>query len=198
MTPGAESGVPTFLWCDIETPSLAPDAPILEVGLRTTDADLCALAEASWVVPYSSGVVGYMRRNADQFVQEMHDTSGLWTECEMNGWEAARARRRDIRDEVVDWIRSNAPGRLPVAGSSVRVDRTWLTNFAPEVDFEGLIHYRILDISSVRILARAWRPELTAMEPVPQKRHRVMPDLDDSIALAQFYREHVFAVPASS
>ena len=186
------SAAPALLFCDIESTGLRPDEPILEVGLRTTDANLNTLAEASWVMPYSGADLTGLRDRAVPFVQEMHDASGLWKECESVGWATCFNRRVRIRAEIVQWIRDNAPGRLPLAGSSVRQDRIWLTHLAPELDTESLIHYRIVDVSSVRILAHLWHPRLLDAEPTGQGKHRVMPDLDDSIELLRYYRAHLF------
>ena len=192
MTPGAKSGVPAFLWCDIESTGLEPDAPILEVGLRVTDTGLATLAERSWVVPWPANWVRAKRDTVDPVVRDMHDANGLWDECVAAPSGAARMGdgwgHQDIKTGIYQFVDTWALG-LPMAGSSVRVDRGWLTSW---VGIDSLLHYRIVDISSVRILARAWRPDLTALEPVPQGRHRVMPDLDDSIALARFYQQHVF------
>ena len=196
-------GVPALLWADVETTGLGPDANILEIGLRVTDSDLTTLAEQSWVVPYSATEIAHHRAGAKPVVQEMHDASGLWTECAQM-WDtsdhraAAKVMRetywhRDIAATVRAFVVANAPGRLPMAGSSVRADREWLTGWV--LDFDELLHYRIVDVSSVKTLMGMWAPDRLQGAPVPARRHRVMPDLDDSIAELAFYRSVLGLVP---
>ena len=188
---------PVLLWADVESDGLGPSARLLEIGLRTTDADLTTLAERSWVIPYRPTEMGHLRRSADPVVQAMHDTSGLWKDC-VRLWESSDQHReetpldreyfwrRDIASEILDWVRVNAPGKLPLAGSSVRADRDWLTAWAWGLD--DLLHYRIVDVSTVKTLMHLWAKDRLADAPVPAKRHRVMPDLDDSVQELKFYR----------
>ena len=185
------TGAPALLWADCEADGLGPDAKLLEIGLRVTDTDLATIVERSWILPYGEIEAGYMREDADQIVRDMHDASGLWVECAVPGLDPLSAldRRYDIRDEVTAWVTEHGKG-LPIAGSSCRVDRDWLTGWIPELD--TTLHYRMGDVSSIKVLCSPWLaekyPEVLASKPAALGRHRVMPDLDDSIAEALWFR----------
>ena len=185
------TGAPALLFADLESDGLGPGARLLEIGLRVTDSDLATIAEESWILPYRPVDMARIRDDAIPLVRDMHDASGLWTECAdawgRVDWQEARGDcHRQVRDDVHAWVEGHARS-LPIAGSSCRVDRDWLTGWIPELD--GLLHYRMGDVSALKVLLTPWIPaDRLASKPVPAKRHRVMPDLDDTIEEALWYR----------
>lgn len=190
MTP-----TPALLWVDTETSGLDEDRHyLLEVGFRVTDSDLHTISEASWVVPWNAdGVRVHLRTAADPGVDEMHDRSGLWAECsipeEHGGMSVVHIARWSFEQwapRITYWLLKNEAKGLPLAGSTVGFDRRWLEAWVP--GFADVPHYRSVDVSSVKILMQMWAKGRLTDAPVPQKRHRVMPDLDDSIAELAFYR----------
>ena len=81
-------------------------------------------------------------------------------------------------------------GAAPLAGNSVHADRTFLRRFMPRL--EQYVHYRNVDVSTVKELARRWYPDVAAATPVKTGNHRALADLHDSIAELRFYREQLF------
>lgn len=172
-----------LVWVDIETTGLDPRVDsILEVGFVMTDDDLHVKATYSVVVrparrqePTPGGIV-----------HGMHTESGLLEDCEQIGVDP-RLAEKSLRS----WLESKiAAEASPMCGSSVHFDRAFLAEQMPSV--AEWFAYRNIDISTIKELARRWRPEVVAAEPNPYKRHRVVPDLQDTLALARHYREKFF------
>lgn len=189
------------VWCftDLETTSTDHDATVLEVGFRTVTADLETIAEAAWVLPYPQAMVTRMYDHADDVVRDMHTQNGLWDDCvdafhTRNGEGIGIVARWSVWDEVTDWLREHAKG-IPLAGSSVHVDRRWLWN---SIDIDDLMHYRIIDVSTVRQLAQQWAPRIALEAPTPAKRHRALPDLDDTLAELRYYRQALGLLPGGA
>ena len=187
------TGTPALLWTDCESSSLDErTGNLLEVGFRVTDADLATITEASWVVWYRPVTIANIRAESDAAVRLMHDASGLWAECTGTaddlGYEYARDWFRDgtRAAEIIEWLLGSGAKGMPLAGSTVGFDRRWLNHWLP--GFEQIPHYRSVDVSTVKILMQLWAPDRLTDAPVPAKRHRVMPDLDDSIAELAHYR----------
>ena len=188
-------GPPALLWTDVETSGLDEERHyLLEVGFRVTDADLRTICEASWVVPWNEdGIRVHVRTAADPAVNEMHEKSGLWAECSVpeahGGISVVSLIRWNFKQwaaRVTDWLLEHDVKGLPLAGSTVGFDRRWLDAWVP--GFADVPHYRSVDVSSVKILMGLWAPDRLQGAPVPARRHRVMPDMDDSIAELAFYR----------
>jgi oligoribonuclease len=181
-----------IIWLDLETTGLDPETDvILEVGAVVTDDDLNVLEQYAELP--SIGEATWRGVKPSDVVYEMHRQSGLW--------EARNDERRKPPLAVVEWklLRIvdefttegwTAGELIPLGGSSVGFDRAFCKRYLPE--FEAALHYRNVDISAVRELARRWRPDLTEREPEARKLHRVIPDLDDTLALARFYRDELF------
>ncbi|HET9656361.1 MAG TPA: oligoribonuclease [Kineosporiaceae bacterium] len=174
-----------LLWVDVETPWLGP-APLLEVGFLLTTAHLLPISSISATLYAPSS----LRDAAPAEVQEMHDRSGLWKECEQSVKDAVT-----FETEVPGWLHQLqvAPRSIPMCGSSVHSDRGWLAHQMPRV--EGHFHYRHVDVSSIKELAARWYPDLGPVEPAPQRRHRVIPDLADTLDELRWYRRHLFRTP---
>lgn len=178
-----------LLFVDLETTGLDPRARyagILEIGLRLVSPDLDVLAARSWVVPYPGEWIRTARAAADEPVREMHDASGLWTECADRAFVDADHPFVD----ALRWVRTLEAREVPLAGSSVHFDRGWLDRHLPRL-LEGRTH-RLADVSAMRELLARFGPtgrRLVATRPsAPVKAHRVDPDLDASLAELRHYR----------
>lgn len=185
---------------DIETTGLPDAAPgglhngglILEVGMVLVGQDLAPISAWSAVLGHPHGQLEWIRECCSDRVRDMHDVSGLWDDCAGGG----DTDRIDIVGSALDWLREwgVAPGTMPLTGSSVRFDRTWLNARMPEL--EGFFHYRIIDVSSIRELAARWYPG-TDFGLHPEKKHRVIPDCLDTIAELKAYRDTIFRAPTT-
>lgn len=181
-------------WLDIETTGLDPlaDYP-LEVGIIVTDDDLKPQAMMTQVIYWPEAYRDYIEKRLalnDNFTWDMHTKNFLLDE--VSGSSSGLAL---VRMELIEFMRGIiGDGAAPVmGGNSITFDRTFLSHWMP-----GLLeqfHYRSIDLSSVRELARRWRPDLTQHEPIAKAQHRAYPDLLDSIGLAAFYRQHLFITP---
>ncbi len=176
-----------IVWIDCEMTglSLEHDA-LIEVAVLITDFELTQLGEGIDVV--IAPPPGALEQMGD-FVREMHTTSGLLTELEA-GLTMAEAQRR-----VLEYIREWVPekGKAPLGGNTVGTDRAFLARDMPEL--EGHLHYRNVDVSSIKELSRRWYPRVYFNAPDKRGGHRALGDIRDSIAELRYYREAVF-VPA--
>jgi oligoribonuclease len=122
----------------------------------------------------------------DDFVVNMHTVSGLIEEIPL-GISLA-----DAEQQVLAYVKSHVPEarKAPLAGSSVYVDRGFLANYMPELDAH--LHYRLVDVSSVKELTRRWYPRVYFASPEKTGNHRALGDIRDSISELRFYRDAVF------
>lgn len=180
-----------IVWLDVETsglnelPKKAADGKLLEVGMIITTELLEPTHRASWTFQIT-------RDDLPTFEDEalkMHMASGLIFEC-YGVHQAPAATQRDI----LRWMDSRIGNgvKLPMAGSTVGFDRRWIEPHLPDV-FKRF-HYRNIDVSTVKNLARMWVPSLAEFH--GRGTHRAIPDLEDSIAELRFYAENgVIASP---
>ena len=120
------------------------------------------------------------------FVREMHEKSGLLEEL-ADGVDMAAAER-----QVLDYIRTHCPdgSRPPLAGNTVATDRAFLAR--DMATLEGFLHYRIVDVSSIKELSRRWFPRAYYAAPDKRGNHRALADIQESIEELRYYREAVF------
>jgi oligoribonuclease len=172
-----------IVWVDCEMTGLdlGSDA-LVEVACVVTDADLRELDAGVTVVirppdaPFAA---------MPDIVREMHTASGLIEEIPLGTTlEAAEAL-------VLDYIRSHVPDsrKAPLAGSSVYVDRGFLARDMPTLDAH--LHYRLIDVSSIKELVRRWYPRVYFNSPQKRGNHRALADARESIAELRYYREAV-------
>ncbi|MEV0604021.1 oligoribonuclease [Streptomyces sp. NPDC050315] len=173
-----------MVWIDCEMTglSLANDA-LIEVAALVTDSELNILGEGVDIVirPPAEAL-----ETMPEVVREMHTASGLLAELD-GGTTLADAER-----QVMDYIKSHVPepGKAPLCGNSVGTDRGFLLRDMPEL--EDYLHYRIVDVSSVKELARRWYPRAYFNSPEKNGNHRALADIRESIAELRYYREAVF------
>jgi oligoribonuclease len=175
-----------LVWIDCEMTGLdsATDA-LIEVACLVTDPELNVLGEGVSVVIKPSPEV---LANMGDFVREMHEASGLLAELE-SGVDMATAQAA-----VLAYVREHVPaGKAPLAGNTVGMDKVFLERDMPEL--MSHLHYRVVDVSSIKELARRWYPRVFFNAPEKHGGHRALGDIRDSIRELKYYRETVF-VPA--
>lgn len=173
-----------IVWIDCEMTGLELGTDeLIEVAVHITDFDLNVLDEGIDVVIRPSDAA---RANMNDFVTQMHTTSGLITELDA-GLTVAEAQER-----VLAHIRKYVPEakKAPLGGNSVGTDKAFLLEQMPEL-VEHL-HYRIIDVSSVKELAKRWFPRAYFHAPAKTGGHRALGDIQDSIAELTYYRSAVF------
>lgn len=169
-----------LLLCDLETTGLDPaDNLILEVGFVVTTLDFKPVAMFSDLVKPDHQIDWSQLHHA---VQEMHSTNGL-----ADAIDAGKGLDLDdVESGLVDWYRSLfGDAKVPLVGSSVGFDKSFIKEHF--IDFPDMIHYRVIDFSSVKELCRRYNPEVYAKLPEKREVHRSIPDLDDTINEARFY-----------
>ena len=176
-----------MVWIDCEMTGLSlSDDALIEVAALVTDSELNVLGEGVDIVirPPAEALAAM-----PEVVREMHTKSGLLAELD-EGTTLADAEQR-----VLAYVREHVPepGRAPLCGNSVGTDRGFLMRDMPEL--EAHLHYRIVDVSSIKELARRWYPRAYYNSPQKRGSHRALADIQESIAELRYYREAVFVPP---
>lgn len=176
-----------LVWIDCEMTGLdyVADA-LVEVAALVTDFDLNVLGEGvDLVIAPPPEALEQMV----PFVRDMHTSSGLLDEL-ANG-----TTLEDAQAQVLAYVREHCPegSRPPLAGNSVATDRAFIARDMPELD--AFLHYRIVDVSSIKELSRHWYPRAYFNAPVKSGGHRALADIQESIEELRFYREAVFVPP---
>lgn len=175
-------------WMDLEMTGLdATSDVIVEIATLVTDDDLTIVAEGLDLVV--SADPSKLEAMSD-VVREMHMGSGL-----LAAIEASTLTLEEAGKATLDFLRSHIPQprTVPLCGNSIGVDRRFLALQLPEV--EGFLHYRSIDVSTVKELARRWLPDAVQHAPVKRGTHRAMEDIKESIAELAYYRQAVFRAP---
>lgn len=173
-----------LVWVDCEMTGLDLEHDeLVEVAALVTDGELNVLGDGvDVIIKPSAGALEHM----GDFVRQMHERSGLLAELD-SGLSLAEAEQR-----VLDHIRSVVPEprRVPLAGNSIGTDRAFLAVGMPTL--EAYVHYRNVDVSSVKELARRWFPRAYYAAPAKSGNHRALADIQESIEELRYYREAVF------
>jgi oligoribonuclease len=172
-------------WIDLEMTGLDPDRHvILEIAALVTDDDLVIVAEGPDIVVHQPSAA---LDGMDPVVVKMHDDSGL-----RKAVEASTVSLEEAGRAVLDFLRQQLPdaGTVPLCGNSIATDRRFLARHLPEVD--AWFHYRSIDVSTVKELARRWYPEAYAGAPVKAGHHRALDDIRESVAELAYYRSTIF------
>jgi oligoribonuclease len=161
---------------------LSADA-LVEIACIVTDGELNAVDDGVDVVikPPALALEGM----AD-VVREMHTSSGLLEELD------AGVTLAEAQDLVLGYVRQHVPEskKVPLCGNSISTDRTFLARDMPELD--TFLHYRMVDVSSIKELARRWYPRAYFASPEKHGGHRALADIRESIRELRYYREAVF------
>jgi oligoribonuclease len=178
-----KSANPNLVWIDLEMTGLDPEADrILEIATLVTDSDLNLIAE---------GPVVYVKQSEELFEgmddwnTEHHNASGLLDQCREKG-----VSEREAEVATLDFLKAHVEsGQAPLCGNSIGQDRRFLVKYMQEL--EAYLHYRNLDVSTIKELAVRWRPDI-ASSLVKQNSHRALDDIKESIDELKHYREHFF------
>ena len=176
-----------LVWIDCEMTGLSLEADaLIEVAALVTDFDLQVLGDGIDVVikPPAAAMEQMV-----PFVHDMHVSSGLIEELD-DGVSLAEAQGL-----VLAYIKEHCPdgSRPPLAGNTVATDRSFLARDMPEL--EQFLHYRIIDVSSIKELARRWFPRAYYNAPDKGGNHRALADIRESIEELRYYRDTVFVPP---
>jgi oligoribonuclease len=169
-----------IVWIDCEMTGLdSVNDALVEVAAVVTDSELNVLGEGVDVV--IAPPPGALEAMGD-FVRTMHTTSGLLDEL------AAGTTLADAQAQVLEYVRTWVPdpGKAPLAGNSVGTDKVFLDRDMPELI--GHLHYRIIDVSSIKELARRWYPRVYFASPQKHGGHRALADILESIDELRYYR----------
>jgi oligoribonuclease len=175
-----------LVWIDMEMSGLVPDRDrILEVAMVVTDADLNTIAEAPvYVLHQGDEVLDAM----DSWNKSTHGRSGLIDKVRASDLTEAEVERR-----LLDFLKPIVAERVaPLAGNTVHQDRRFMARYMPS--FDQYLHYRIVDVSTLKELAKRWNPEVVASF-VKEGKHEALADVYESIAELRHYREHWLREP---
>lgn len=182
-----------LVWIDLEMTGLDPTVEeIVEVACIVTEPDLTEVdGGITLVVRASDAAMAAM----DPFVRNMHTESGLLPEI------AGGVSLEEAQRQVLAYVTSHVPEarKAPLAGSSVYVDRGFLAAYMPDLD--AYLHYRLVDVSTIKELTKRWYPRVYFASPEKKGNHRALGDIRESIAELRYYRDAVFVDqpgPASS
>ena len=171
-----------LIWIDLEMTGLRPDADrILEMAIVVTDHALDTVAQSPvFVVHQSDAVLEAM----DAWNQGTHARTGL-----IERVRAEVATEAEVEAQALDFLREHVPAKAsPMCGNSICQDRRFLARYMPAL--EDWFHYRNLDVSTLKELARRWKPEV--VKGIPKEgRHEALADVHESIAELRYYREHL-------
>lgn len=170
-----------LVWVDMEMSGLVPERDrILEVALIVTDAELETIAEAPvWVVHQSDEVLDGM----DSWNRSTHGKSGLVDKVRASTFTEAQVEAR-----ILEFLKPLMAERTaPLAGNTVHQDRRFMARYMPA--FEAFLHYRIVDVSTLKELAKRWNPAVVASLKKEGK-HEALADVQESIEELRHYRRH--------
>ncbi|MEQ8439075.1 MAG: oligoribonuclease [Ilumatobacter fluminis] len=177
-----------LVWMDLEMTGLDHTSDVIvEIATLVTDDELQIVAEGpDLVVHQPDDVLARM----DPFVVDMHTRSGLLDQI-----KASTITLEEAGAETLAFIREHAPVErtVPLCGNSIGTDRRFLAAYLPEI--EEYLHYRSVDVSSVKELVRRWYPDVLGARGWKQGAHRALDDIRESVSELQIYRDLVFAGP---
>jgi oligoribonuclease len=180
--------VDELVWIDCEMTGLDLRSDrLIEIAALVTDAELNVLGEGVDVVIHADDAA---LDGMVEVVARMHARSGLTEEVRASTVDVAAAE-----DMVMDYIRTHikSAGTVPLAGNSIATDRGFIARDMPTLD--AYLHYRMIDVSSIKELCRRWYPRIYYGQPDKGLAHRALADIEESIRELRYYRRTAF-VPA--
>ncbi len=174
-----------LVWLDLEMTGLEPSRDhIVEIATLVTDDELEVVAEGpDMVIATPPEALAQM----DDVVRQMHTRSGL-----LQAIAASDVSLETAAGETLAFVRKHVPEarKVPLCGNSIGTDRRFLAAYMPDLD--NYLHYRNVDVSTIKELARRWYPEAFTAAPRKQGAHRALDDIRESIAELRFWRSAIF------
>ena len=169
-----------LIWIDMEMSGLSPETDrILEVALVVTDSELGVIAEAPVLVVFQPDVV---LNGMDSWNKSTHAKSGL-----IDRVRSSTLMEAAVEERMIAFLRDYvSPGVSPMCGNSICQDRRFLARWMPQL--EEYFHYRNLDVSTLKELAKRWKPDILAGL-AKQGKHEALADIYDSIVELKYYRQ---------
>jgi oligoribonuclease len=177
-----------LVWIDCEMTGLDLRSDrLIEIAALVTDADLNVIGEGIDVVIHADDEA---LDNMVEVVARMHKSSGLTEEVRASTVDLAAAEQM-----VMDYIRTHvkAAKTAPLAGNSIATDRGFIARDMPTLD--NYLHYRMIDVSSIKELCRRWYPKIYYGQPDKGLAHRALADIEESIRELRYYRRTAFVAP---
>ncbi len=174
-----------LVWMDLEMTGLDPSRDaILEIATLVTDDELNVVAEGPDLVVSSSPE---KLASMAEVVRSMHERSGL-----LSAVQESRLSLDEAGATTLSFIKQHVPepNTVPLCGNSIGTDRRFLAAYLPEID--NFLHYRCVDVSTVKELCRRWYPEAFAKAPDKAGGHRALEDVKESVAELTYYRSAIF------
>jgi oligoribonuclease len=172
-------------WMDLEMTGLDPDRHVIvEIATLVTDDELTLVAEGpDLVIHQPPEALALM----DDYVRDMHTRSGLLAQI-----EASTVTPEQASAETLAFLRKHIPeaGTVPLCGNSIGTDRRFLAKWFPEI--EEYLHYRCVDVSTLKELAKRWYPEALLGAPKKARGHRALDDIRESLDELRYYRSVLF------
>lgn len=176
-----DAALDRLVWMDCEMTGLDPEIDeLVEASVVITDANLKPVdAGIDLVIKPSDAAVAHM----NDFVRKMHTRSDL-----INEWKRGLSLE-DATEQILAYIKKFVPqeGTAPLCGNTIGTDRMFIARYMPSVD--TYLHYRNLDVSTLKELAKRWAPSVAAGTPEKKEGHRALADILESIAELAYYRD---------
>ncbi|MCP3989730.1 MAG: oligoribonuclease [Actinomycetia bacterium] len=172
-------------WMDLEMTGLDPEQHVIvEIATLLTDDELNIIAEGPDLVIHATEEE---LAKMDQIVVDMHTKSGLLAQI-----QASTMTLEEAGAQTLAFLKEHigSPRSIPLCGNSIGMDRRFLARHLTEI--EEFLHYRSVDVSTIKELARRWYPDVLGLAPRKDAGHRALDDITESIKELRFYRQHVF------
>ncbi len=176
------------MWIDCEMTGLdLSKDKLIEIAALVTDSELEILGEGVDIVIHADDDA---LAGMPDVVKKMHAKSGLTEEV-----RASTVTLEEAEKQVLEYIRQHVPvaGTVPLAGNSIATDRGFISR--DMVDLDTYLHYRMIDVSSIKELSRRWYPRIYFGQPAKGLAHRALADIKESIKELKYYRQTVFVAP---
>ncbi len=182
------AGPDVLVWLDMEMTGLDPQRErIIEVATILTDGQLNEIATGpELVIHQPDEILAAM----DEWNKSHHGSSGL-----IERVKASTVTEAEAEEQTIAFINAHVPSkeRPVLAGNSIHQDRRFIRRYMPAM--EKRLHYRMVDVSTIKELARRWFPALIAKQKAKKETHRALDDIRESIEELRFYKAHVFVAP---
>ena len=188
MAKNALESANMLAWIDLEMTGLDPDVHVIvEIATLITDDQLNLIAEGPDLV---ISATEEQLEKMDPVVVEMHTKSGLLDEI-----KASKITLEEAGSQTLSFLMEHITkkGTVPLCGNSIGTDRRFLAKWLPEI--EDFLHYRSVDVTSIKELGKRWFPKVTGAAPEKNGGHRAMDDIKASLFELQYYRDNLFIDP---